>query len=328
MKLDHYAEEITNLHTDVRLEVMLAELYNGGLDPRSEVLIHPSGLFQRSYRRDVGAVLVGNADALTQDLPEIDERRRTYLNIEVHRDGLYDYLPEGLFHQPVNRGRDQKEIFDDIDEQARRQRAARQFFQPFEQEFFLQRTLLELEERKYQLNEENLRRNNQGDVLRQFWGIPADLLTTRQLHNLLHLLPITHRIVPNRALVTECLTLLLGVPVQLRTIPPLIHLIERSPGDEPISNELSRAELGNFSLDGAYQDTMPAVEISIGPLNKRQLNNFLTGGRSRAVLDLLIGYLLPAELDVVDHLIMDDDNRLLVLSDDDPTAVLGVASYI
>ncbi len=328
MKLTDYANEINSLHTDVRLEVMLAELYNGGLDPRTDVLVYPSGLFERSYRRDVGAVKVGHADALLQELPDVDESRRTYLNIEVHRDGLYDYLPEGLFHQPVNRGRDQKEVFDDIDEQARRKQAARQFFQPFEQEFFLQRTMLELEERKYQINEENLRRNDQGDVLRQFWGISANLLNTRQLHNLLHLLPLAHRLTQNRTLVTECFEVILGVPVQLRTIPPLIHLIELAPDDEPVSNELSRAELGNFSLEGAYQDTMPAVEISIGPLDKRQLNDFLVGGRSRAVLDLLIGYFLPAELDVVDHLITDDDNSFLVLSDDDPTAVLGVASYI
>ncbi len=328
MKLIDYAHEITNLHTDVRLEVILAELYGGGLNIRTDVLIHPSGLFERSYRRDVGKVLVGHAEAIREDLPEEDDRRRTYLNIEVHRDGLYHYLPEGLFHQPINRGRDQGEVFGDIDEQARRGQAARQFFQPFEQEFFLQRTLMELEERKYSLTEENIRQNDQGQVLRQFWDLPRDLLTTRQLHNLLYLLPVAHRIVHNQALVTECLSLMLGVPVQLKTLPPLIHLIELADEDELISDELGRAEMGAFSLGGVYQDTMPATEITIGPLSKQQLNGFLVGGRSRAVLNLLISYFMPAELDVVDHLLIADEDSYLVLLDDDPTAVLGVASYI
>lgn len=328
MNLDDYAHEITNLHTDVRLEVILAELYGGGLDPRTDVLIHPSGLFERSYRRDVGRVIVGHADALIEDLPEEDEKRRSYLNIEVHRDGLYHYLPEGLFHQPVNRGRDQGEVFDDIDEQARRGQAARKFFQPFEQEFFLQRTLLELEERKYSLTEENIRQNDQGMVLRQFWDIPRDLLNTRQLHNLLYLLPVAHRIVHNQPLVTACFSLILGVHVALKTLPPLIHLIELAADDEPVSDELGRAEMGKFSLGGVYQDTMPVIEISIGPLNKHQLNGFLQGGRSRDVLNMLIGYFMPAELDVVDHLIISEEDSYLVLVDDDPTAVLGVASYI
>ncbi|GAB4002277.1 hypothetical protein GCM10028807_60590 [Spirosoma daeguense] len=339
MTLKEYESEIDGLtkQVDVRLEVILAELYSSGLDPRHDVLIHPASLFSRSYRRDVGQVKIGPPDCLEKSNDEEIEPKnitlrpddeRDFLNIEVHRDGLYDYLPEGLFHQPTTLGRDQQEVFADFDEQARRVRAARRFFQPIEQEFYLQRLLMELESRKYQLTEDNLRRYGGGEILREFWAIPDDLLDVRQLVNLLHMLPIAHLITNDSELVISSLELILGVPIEMRTLPPLTFEITLADGDKPAPNELSRAELGNFSLGGVYQDTMPAIELRIGPLTSEQLTDFLAGGRSRKILDLLTGYFLPTESDIIEYLIATDDNQFLVLSDDQPTSVLGWASYI
>ncbi|WP_020604779.1 type VI secretion system baseplate subunit TssG [Spirosoma spitsbergense] len=339
MTLDEYSREIDGLTkaVDIRLEIILAELYGRGLDPREDVLIHPAGLFSRSYRRDVGRVNVGPSDSLEKSDDEITEPQnislppedqRDFLNIEVHRDGLYDYLPEGLFHQPTTPGRDQQEVFADFDEQARRVRAARRFFQPFEQEFYFQRLFMELEARKYQLTEENLRTYGGGESLREFWGIPADLLNTRQLVNLLHMLPIAHRISNDDQLIISSLELILDVPIVMRTISPLTFEITLAAGDSPAPNELCRTELGNFSLGGIYQDTMPAIELRIGPLNSSQLIDFLAGGRSRKILDLLIGYFLPTESDVIEYLLTTEDDQFLILSDDQPTSVLGWASYI
>ncbi len=334
MKLQHYADQLTRLRSDVRLEVILAELYFEGFDPKKDLLVHPVGLFERSYRKDIGEPRVGNADVYGDDAASIDPARHTYLNVKVNRDGLYDYLPEGLFHQPSNETRDQKELFEDIDEQGRRQKGARQFFQPIEQEFYLQGLLMELEERTYLVNEQTLRQqsqapNGQGDVLRQFWDLPNGLLDIRQLNNLLHLLPIAHRLVHNNALVTEVYELILGVPVEIRTIPPLVHFIKLADDDVPSPNDLSKAELGGFALEGLYQDTMPAYEIRVGPLNSDQLNDFLADGRSRVIMNLLTKYFLPAETDVIDHLLVDEANQYLTLSDDEsPSSVLGVASYI
>ena len=358
MTLQTFADEIRGLGervgVDIRLEVLLAELYLGGLDPRRDIMIYPQGLFARDYRPDVGvgmgktSVQVGTIHAFDGENPNPDAtEHRDFLNIPVFRDGLYDYLPEGLFHQPTVD--DARKFAQEIDEQDRREQAARRFFRPIEQEFYLQGLLLELEERKYLITEENLRQNAQGSVLRGIWGLPADrlvrvprpggsgwtatrapLLDVRQLTNLLHLLPVAHRLVNDRTLVERLFALVLGVPVQLRTIPPLLLLIELEPGDRVSATELGQIEMGNFSLEGVYQDTMPAIEIRLGPLNEAQLTDFLPEGRSRAVLDLLIGYFLPAETEVITHLITDEANQFLTLAETgtNPTSVLGWASYI
>ncbi len=358
MKLDEFASEIRGLGedvgVDVRLEVLLAELYLGGLDPRSEVMVYPQGLFARNYRPDVGvgtggtSVQVGTVHTFDGEEPNADMLDHpTFLNIPVYRDGLYDYLPEGLFHQKTEA--DEREFAKEIDEQDRREKAARRFFRPIEQEFYLQGLLLELEERKYLITEENLRQKAQGDILRNIWGLPADrlvriprpngmdwittrapLLDVRQLNNLLHLLPVAHRLVNNRSLIERLFALVLGIPVEFRTIPPLLLLIEPEPDDIRSPNELGQIELGNFSMEGVYQDTIPALEISIGPLNEAQLTDFLPEGRSHAVLTMLMGYFLPAETEIVTHLLPDEASRFLTLAEEgaNPTSVLGWASYI
>ncbi len=339
IRLEMMMAEIKNLGQDIRVEVILAELYQAGLDPRTDVMLHPAGLFARSYRRDIGRVAVGLPNSLeSEDIRDTnwdaylldDDEPPTFLNLEIHRDGLYDYLPEGIFHQATTQGRNQDEKFEEIDEQARRVAAARRFFQPIEQEFFMEGLLLELEERKYMISEETLLQDrDQGEVLRSFWGLPANLLDVRQVNNLLFLLPIAHRISTHRDLVRQVFELILGVPVKIRSIPPLRFQIELEPGDVPAANELCRAELGSFSLGGEYQDTMPGTELNIGPLSTDQLIDFIGNGRSRAILNLLIGYFLPAETDVTDHLEANADNQFLTLSaDETPSSVLGVASYI
>ncbi|GAB3709531.1 hypothetical protein GCM10027592_45740 [Spirosoma flavus] len=405
-RITGYANEINNvgynIGVDIRLEVLLAELLKGGLDPRREVMIYPQGLFSRSYRPDVGlsraipkparplwankklpnaryrivlfylrqakaqrkknairwhrikflfdksGVWAGPIHVFEDDQPNFNlPEHPNFLNIPVFRDGLYDYLPEGLFHQRTEE--DEREYAKEIDEQDRREQAARRFFRPIEQEFYLQGLLLELEERKYLITEENLQRGEQGAILRNIWGLPADrlvrepnangsgwtttrqpLFDIRQLNNLLHLLPVAHRLINDRSLIERVLELILAVPVELSTIPPLLIPIDLGPDDRVGPVELGQIQMGNFSLEGIYQDTMPAVEIRLGPLNEAQLTDFLPEGRSRAVLDVLISYFLPAETEIITHLLPDDENKLLKLAEDadSPTSVLGWASFI
>ena len=55
----------------------------------------------------------------------------------------------------------------------------------------------------------------------------------------------------------------------------------------------------------------------------------MADGRSRVIMNLLTKYFLPAETDVIDHLLVDEANQHLTLSDGaTPSSILGVASYI
>lgn len=346
---------------DLRLEVVLAELSYQGLDPLRDVMIHTWSLFERDYRSDVDLeddrIVIGDARSLDQEKRsvkvgnssianakddksewEYDDviRQTVFINLVTHRDGLYDYLPEGLFHQPVNktRDRDQSDWVNEIEQQFEREQAARRFFQPIEQEFYHQRLLLEFEERKYLLTEESLRQNEGGEIFRTFWQLPSGLLSIRQLNNLLHLLPIAQRITGDLQLLTQTFELILGLSVKIAIVAPLTYLIpadaqvlaneEISIGPEPF--ELGRLSLGGFALGGMYQDTMPAMQIVIGPLNTDQFSEFLPGGRSRQILDLLEGYFIPAETTVISHILPDSSSEFL-LFDGTSNSVLGFNAF-
>lgn len=349
---------------DLRLEVVLAELINQGLDPLKDVLIHTWSVFERDYRSDLDLederVIIGDARSLDKEKKRVkigsattaiakeekpsewdyDDmmRQALFLNLVTHRDGLYDYLPEGLFHQPVskNRDRDSSDWSHEIAEQFEREQGARRFFQPIEQEFYHQRLFLELEERKYLLTEENLRQNDEGELFRDFWRLPSGLFTIRQLNNLLHLLPVAHRITGDLELMADVFALILGVPVTFALLPPLSYPIQDQSlavksGEAIIESEpddLGRLCLGSFSLGGLYQDTMPAMEIRIGPLSAEQFVGFAPGGNSRQLLNLLEGYFIPAETTVVSHLIPDLETQFICLPQERSMSILGFNAYL
>lgn len=350
---------------DLRLEVVLAELIQQGLDPLRDVLIHTWSVFERDYRSDLDLeadrVIIGDARSLDKEKKRVkigsgtkapineekpsewdyDDmmRQAVFLNLVTHRDGLYDYLPEGLFHQPVskNKDRDNSDWSIEIFEQFEREQGARRFFQPIEQEFYHQRLFLELEERKYFLTEENLRQNDNGELFRGFWRLPADLLNIRQLNNLLHLLPVAHRITGDTELMSDVFSLILGVPVAITLLPPiscpiedqtLSHVVGGENRIESEPDDLGCICLGNFSLGGIYEDTMPALELRIGPLSIEQFAGFAPGGNSSKLLDLLEGYFIPAETTVVCHLIPDQESTFICLSEEQSKSVLGFNAYL
>ncbi|MFO7613402.1 MAG: hypothetical protein R6W71_02050 [Bacteroidales bacterium] len=125
------AESIKANISDIKAEVIMADLADRGMDA-DKMLVASKGLFRRNYERDVAHVQFDQV---------ID-----YLIFHLTRDGLYDLLPEGLFHQMY--------IYSSMSSEDRRKQFARQkqeeanarkFFLPYENEFMQQRARIELE---------------------------------------------------------------------------------------------------------------------------------------------------------------------------------------
>ncbi|MBW6459067.1 MAG: hypothetical protein K0B08_00705 [Bacteroidales bacterium] len=117
--------------SDIKAEVIMADLADRGMDA-DKMLVACKGLFRRNYEKDVANVQFDQV---------ID-----YLVFQLSRDGLYDLLPEGLFHEMC--------IFSSLGSEERRKQFARQkqeeanarkFFLPYENEFLQQRVRIEQE---------------------------------------------------------------------------------------------------------------------------------------------------------------------------------------
>ena len=298
---------------DLRLEVVLADLIACGYR-FDDFIIQPVSLFARRYRRDIGTVSEEQAEEWISP--------RTV--VEVHREGLYDALPQQLFHQPGSPTPQDgvRAMVEEIQMQRRREKATRRFFLPFEQEFYRMRVLLEQEERRYMAN---LSAQWYNEVMSRFWELDGQL-PPRQVTTLLYLLPLAHRIVGDMRYTQYCFESVLEVPVRLRNAPPLQFSAEAVQASEDSGGfALGKGELGrDFVLSGAYYETIPALEISLESLTTAELEVFLAPNTWQArVLGLLCRYFLPFEADVILRYEMAPGNQSFVLSDEGETAVLG-----
>ena len=85
------------------------------------------------------------------EIVDYDYDASQFLKINISRDGIYDSLPEGIFHYPKTERLNQS--VDDMTKEYRSQQKeeenARQFFLPFENEFFLSGIIREKEEKEF-----------------------------------------------------------------------------------------------------------------------------------------------------------------------------------
>ena len=305
---------------DLRLEVVLAELLDYGY-AFDDFLVQPVGLFARRYRRDIGAV--------REELFERSYRRVTRTVVETHREGLYDALPQQVFHQPGSSGPGTsagvRAMVEDIRTQRQREKSTRQFFLPFEQEFFRLRVRIEQEERHYFTN---LSARWYNEAMARFWGIGSANLPAAALTNLLYLLPLAHGIVGDLPRTQQCFESVLGQSVRLRLISPLQYAIPSAMPNTDVASSGS-GRLGNLSLGqdltlgGQYQETLPTLEITLQNLNIVELENYLNDAWPARALALLCEYFVAFETDVVIRYDMAAEKASFRLGEGEDAAVLG-----
>ena len=303
---------------DLRLEVILAELLDCGYS-FDDFLVQPVGLFARRYRRDLGTV---------RD-EEFERAHRPVVRtvLEVHREGLYDALPQQVFHQPGNAADAQpgvRGMVEDIRTQRRKEQDTRRFFLPFEQEFFRFRVRIEQEERRYFTN---LSARWYNETMARFWGIADAGLPAGPFTNLLYLLPLAHSVVGDLLRTRLCFESVLGHSVLLRVVAPLHHALPTARIGSPVPTvgvTLGNLALGrDLVLGGDYQETLPALEISLLGLSVAQLEAYLGDEWPAEALALLCEYFVAFETDVVLRYEMATAEPAFVLGEGEEAPVLG-----
>ena len=309
--LEQHLDYLKRLPVDIRAEVVLADLIEYGLNP-DDLVMYSMGLSKRTFHRDIESV----------ELLKAIGDRSTKLNVELNREGIYDALPEGLFHQPTNRkpNKSKEETLTEIRIQKGKEKAARKFFLPLEQEFFRQRILLETEERALLSNDEN---TAQDELFIDFWQIPA-IFDERQIVNLSYLLPIAHKIAGNEDLTALCMSCILGNEISLNEAEPFTFS-----GKEIPESRLNQISLGaDFVIGDTYQEMIPATEIAIGPLTKTQLLDYLPNGKKTQMLAFLQNYFIPFEADTLTSLQVQEIEKDFLLNDSPADARLGYSCFL
>ncbi|MFO7616171.1 MAG: hypothetical protein R6V75_02885, partial [Bacteroidales bacterium] len=162
--LQQIRETINDLAYDIKAEVVIADLLENGLSPGDFITI-PDGLFRRRYRKDLT-----HAELIALN------NGQEILGLHLTREGLYDALPEALFHgiqtENVNSGEEMARV---SKTQRIEEKECRNFFLPFENEILYQRVQIEMAERRI------LRRFSENlfnDVFPELWNIDRSLPRT------------------------------------------------------------------------------------------------------------------------------------------------------
>lgn len=210
--------------------------------------------------------------------------------IESYRQSIYEALPENVFHPPTlgGLGRTQDEIVEEIKVQRKKEREARTFFKPFEQEapyLEIQALMLEL------MYEKKGTYDNMFRLFEQGWPVIANLPYTMAL-SFIYILPILHQVRGNREWTEKCLSFLTGFPVSIRE-----NYVSGKIDETLECFTLGSSGLGvNTSFAGNQYDGMYGWDIHVGPVPESYTTAILPQSGFTGLLDILAEHFVPADL--------------------------------
>ena len=305
---------VKSLKTDFKAEVIAAELVDYGI-PLDRILIFMLGGAKRPYRLDVEEII--------EDISAYDHKE--YTQVKTHKEGIYDMLPQGLFHAPTvpKSAHTEEDILDAIKKHHVEEANARKFFLPFEASINDLRIQMALRENRL---DKRLDSSDMIDIFSAHWEI-FKWLDERQANIFLHLLPLIHELRDDHRAAETIFELLFLLPVQI-TISPSAAIVPAN----PVYSSFNDAILGlNFTTGNSVFFTgEDEINISIGPMESGILQQFIAGGNNAKILELLCDYLMPVHLDInIEYKLTDADTTTrLADAENAYNSTLGLSTFL
>lgn len=268
-------------HSYLRAEAFCAEMIASGLN-FNEIRLICNSNFKKGYRNEIDSVRFDlNAETYSSEMEMV-----------INRDGLYDRLPEGLFHQ--SRGNSKTSSTVQMAEEHRRfkeeEKMARKFFQPIEQELFRYSTLVEQEELNLAFGILNGDLKNE---LFEFWDIPAGL-PAEQVKRLVQIMPWAKMIKGEIEQTAKALELILDKPVKYEQLETYEQIL---PGQ---SKDSVLFELGIDSVLGnSFWEPSLTWKFNIENITKLEIESYRPNGPFGKLLKHFEEILIPLQIDII-----------------------------
>lgn len=300
-----------NLHTDYKAEVLANNLMKY-YDEVEHVFLKRLGSNNRSFNKDI--------ESVTSQVYELGEFGVT---IGTYREGIYDYLPEGIFHPPSLGIHHNKidEVVSQIQKQKKIESHARKFFQPFELEsYYLELNALILENEYDITGDSNLLLETVNDL----WPLLKNL-DENNARIFIYLLPFFHSVRANRRWFEKCLSAFLQIPVEISFVPNRINDIDEVSSDLV----LSKFKLGiSTILSGSHMDGERNWVIQYGPIPYDDLSNYIPNSNLRKLLDVLYDYCLPVTVKVKEYFVVNKKENSFLLNKNTDASRLGFSTFL
>jgi hypothetical protein len=268
-------------HTYLKAEAFCAEMMANGL-PFNEIRLICNSNFKKSYRNEI--------DAVRFDWNETTNAEE--MELIINRDGIYDRLPEGIFHQ--SRGNSKTSTTALMTEEHRRfkeeEKMARKFFQPIEQELFRYSTLVEQEELNLAFGILNGDLKNE---LSDFWDIPAGL-PPEPVKKLVQIMPWVKMIKGEIEQTAKALELILDKPVRYE---------QSGTYDQMVPEQLKGNGLFELGIDtvlgNCFWEPSLTWKFYIENLSKKDIAAYRPDGAYGKLLKHFEEILIPLQIDII-----------------------------
>lgn len=312
-----YETNIVDMHynklqTDFKAEAVAVNLlkYHRAV---SNIFIERVGVNDRAYLKDIKSI--------SSSYLGFDEEVFT---IESYREGIYDYLPEGLFHPP-SLGASRKNV-DTVVREIRKQKRveddARKFFRPFELEVFFTEISALLKESEFDITSNT---DSLLETVSELWPL-IKMLDKQNAYIFMHILPFFHQIRGGKKWFERCMTAFLQVPVNVTFSPNIIDSIEKNDNSMLLGN----SRLGvTYIPSGPHMDGQRNWVVNIGPIPYEDMKKYIPGSPFRNVLQALYDYFLPVTVDVEENFVTEKEEYSFSLEDDGRNASrLGYSTFL
>lgn len=201
-----YNNSVFDIHSDFKPETIAAAFMHKGM-LAEHIILRSTGTSSRSHKKDVKNITFKNIN-------DID-----YVFIDSPREGIYDSLPESIFHSfsSSQTKNNTLQVIDEIRRHREEEKYARDFFLPFEQEFFnINRELFSFEEA--------FENHSEASVLIRIFKPYFDILhtfTAEKAYLFIRLIPYIHDIRNDFKKTKDYLEILLDCSVEIKE--HLIH---------------------------------------------------------------------------------------------------------
>jgi len=302
------------IDTDFKAVALAAELIEQGKVGADDFVIIPAGPKKRAYAKEIDGISDYNSVY----------RNRKMMAIHINREGLYDMLPEGLFHQsPASSVMiTEEEMIKDIAVRREQEKQARLFFTPFEAELYHLRTKIELYENRLDKKSDY---NELVSIFLKEWR-EFKCFTNKQMLVLMHVLPVIHEQRNNLPFIGNVLSIMFAGEFNLSY--RISNGAENSENNNKLATRLGSGVLGVNFIAGQLEEPEEELVITISSITATQMLNYLPGGSTAQALDIFLSYFIPLQTTVAVNYEVMPDNQKLTLGFEQENSCLGFTTYL
>ena len=299
---------INRLNTDFRAEVVAAGLIESGQDAEKVLIVREKG-DKRHISKDIAKV---KNEFSKHDLME-------YLYIYTNRSGIYESIPENIFHQPFStaqRKGSKEAVIEEMRKNRNEEMYARRYFQPFE--MVIDQLLIDAQIYEREFDKKNFH-SNLKDILVGFWSV-LRFMTLKQAVFFIKTIPVLNHITADFDTAGKLMGIVLDSPVK-------IELGDVSEIQTNLSAKIGKENwrLGTDAVLGSsFKDNEEDLVVTVGPACPKALKALINGSNNQFILEQLLVMMLPANRKKRVKYKVKDELAKFRLSDDTHKAYLGI----